>query len=79
MGRLSNSGKRNSEGHGSVGLELLAFEESIQELDNGLPLCGRRFLYLTKGTDLGSALGAALKAVRLAGENPVPGIAYLPG
>ncbi len=28
---------------GSVGLELLAFEEGIQELDDGLPLCrGKR-------------------------------------
>jgi hypothetical protein len=27
----------------------------------------------------GSGLGAALKAAYLAGESPVPGIAYLPG
>ena len=31
-----------------------------------------------KGTP-GSGLGAALKAAYLAGESPVPGIAYLPG
>jgi len=29
--------------------------------------------------DKGAALGAALKAVYLAGESPAPGIAYLPG
>jgi len=28
---------------------------------------------------MGSGLGAALKAAYLAGESPVPGIAYLPG
>jgi len=29
--------------------------------------------------DPGSGLGAAFKAAYLAGENPAPGIAYLPG